>query len=317
MNWIVKEESFSELGQYPASRTIEELLKNGIIILDKWCGPTSHDVAATVKKILELEKVGHAGTLDPNVSGVLPLTLENACKVIPVLQKSKKTYVGVMHLHKNIDKTEIKKTVAKFLGTNTQKPPVRSAVARKERQREVYNIEITDINDRDVSFKVECEAGTYVRVLCHQIGQELGCGAHMSELRRVNSGIFNEEKTVKTQDLADAYYFWKKDKDEKIRDYVLPVEIVCDNMKNIIVKDSAVYALTKGSPLFTGGISKIQDGIKKEDLIGLLTISGELIAIAHANMTTEEIMKRKGLAAKTDRVIMFSDRYKNYKKHIL
>ncbi len=309
-SFLIKEESFSEIGQYPASRSIEELIKNGIIILDKWAGPTSHDVAATVKKLLTLEKVGHAGTLDPKVTGILPLTLENACKTIPALQKSRKTYVGIMHLHKDIEEIEIRKATAKFLGRNTQLPPVRSAVARRERQRDIYSIEITDIKGKDVCFKVECEAGTYIRVLCHQIGQELGCGANMSELRRIKTGIFDEEKSVKIQDIADAYYFWKKDGNEKIREYIQPVEIVCDNIKNIIVKDSSVSALTKGSPLFTGGISKIERGIEKEELVGLMTLKGELIALAHANMSAEEMMKRKGLAAKTDRVIMISNVYK-------
>src|SRR3989344_6057806 len=103
MTFIVRSAEISKYGQYPGSRSVEELLSNGIIILDKWQGPTSHDVASIVKKVLGRAKSGHAGTLDPMVSGILVIALDNACKVLPALQKQDKEYVGVMHLHKAVD----------------------------------------------------------------------------------------------------------------------------------------------------------------------------------------------------------------------
>ncbi len=291
-----------DYGKYPGSRTVDELLHNGFIILDKWAGPTSHSVAACLKELLCLDKVGHSGTLDPNVSGVLPVTLENACKVIPALQKLEKEYVGVMHLHKDVSDKELEKAIKKFTGSILQKPPVRSAVARIERKRRVYSFEIIDKKERDVAFRVNCEAGTYIRKLVSDVGSKIG-GAHMSELRRTRVGRFDESKAVKIQDLADSYHYWKENKDESIREFVLPVEAAIEHLKKIIVKDSSVRSIASGSPLYTGGISRIQKGIEKNDMVALLSLKGELIALARANMKSRDMLK-KGLAAKTDRVIM-------------
>jgi H/ACA ribonucleoprotein complex subunit 4 len=301
--WIVKCEEIAQYGKYPGSRSVEELIKNGIIILDKWAGPTSRDVVSQVKKIFDLKKVGHSGTLDPQVTGVLPVTLENACKIIPALQGLDKEYVGIMHLHKDVDDKKLNDAIKDFIGSIKQKPPVRSAVARKERTRTIHSFNILERSDRDVLFRVSCEAGTYIRKLVDDIGKKIG-GAHMSELRRTRAGKFGEDKAVKIQDVVDAYAFWKENKDEKIRDYILPVEAAVEHLGKIIVKDSAISAIINGSPLYSTGICKIQKGIKKDDLIAILTIKGELLAIAKANASSEDMAKRKMLAAKTDRVVM-------------
>lgn len=297
-----KEISNPKYGKYPGSRSVIELIRSGIVILDKWSGPTSHDVAAIVKKIFGLTKTGHSGTLDPAVSGILPITLENACKVIPALQHLDKTYVGVMHLHKEVSEEDLQTAVKRFVGKITQLPPRRSAVARKERQRKVYSFDMLDRKEKDVAFHVECEAGTYIRKLVSDLGKYTG-GAHMTELRRVKVGRFDESKAVKIQDLVDAYEFWKEGKDEMIREFVLPIEAAIEHLGKIIVKDSAVPAVINGSPLYTQGISMIEKGIKKDDLVAILTLKGELVVLAKANMNSEAILG-KGLAAKPDRVIM-------------
>jgi len=303
-NWIIKSEYIaSNYGKYPGARSIEELLKNSIIVLDKWRGPTSHDVTATIKKTLGVKKTGHAGTLDPMVSGVLLITLDNACKIIPALQKLDKEYVGIMHLHKDVDHENLEKAISKFVGQIEQTPPVRSAVARVKRKRKIHFIEILDKNGKDILVHVKCEAGTYIRKLFDSIGKQIG-GAHMTELRRTKVGRFDESMAVRAQDILDAYIFWKEKGSEDIRDFLLPVEAAVEHLKKIIVKDSAVYAISNGSPLYTGGISRIEKGIESGNRIGLLTLKGELIALAKAAMTSEQMAKRKGLAAKTDRVIM-------------
>ncbi len=307
--WIIKSNDIAgAYGKYPGARSVEEMLHNGIVILDKWQGPTSHDVTATIKKMLNLNKSGHAGTLDPMVSGILLITLENACKVIPALQRLDKEYVGVMHLHKEVDYEKLKTSINKFIGEIEQLPPVRSAVARKMRKREIHSIDILDIKNKDILLNVRCEAGTYIRKLFDDIGKHVG-GAHMSELRRIKAGRFDESMAVRAQDLQDAYVFWKENGNESIRDYILPVEAAIEHLKKIIVKDSAVFAVSSGSPLYTGGISKLEKGIEINDLIALLTLKGELIALARAAMASEQMMKKKGLAAKTDRVIMAAGVY--------
>lgn len=301
MTFIVRSAEISKYGQYPGSRSVEELLSNGIIILDKWQGPTSHDVASIVKKVLGRAKSGHAGTLDPMVSGILVIALDNACKVLPALQKQDKEYVGVMHLHKAVDDKALGLAIKKITGEITQRPPVRSAVARRERKRTVYSFDILERKENDVLFRVRCEAGTYVRLLCHAIGQHVG-GAHMKELRRTAVGAFSESRAVKIHDLADAYADWKESGSEEIRNYVLPVETAVEGIGKIVIKDSAVYSVSKGSPLYGGGISRIESTIKKGDLVALLTLRGELVALARSEIDATQ--RNRSVAARVERVIM-------------
>jgi H/ACA ribonucleoprotein complex subunit 4 len=180
---------------------------------------------------------------------------------------------------------------------------VRSAVARRIRTRRIYAFDILERSGRDVLFRMACEAGTYVRVACHEIGRDVG-GANMKELRRTKAGAFTEEHCVKMQDLVDAYYYWKNNGDERIRDYVLPVEAGIEHTPKIIVKDSAVFSIASGSAVYTGGISKASKSIAAGQLVAVLTLHGELVALAQAAMTAEDMMKKKGLAAKTDRVVI-------------
>ncbi len=309
MDFITKSHDLpTEYGKYPGARTVEELLKNGLIILDKWPGPTSRDVASKVKKILDRKKAGHSGTLDPGVSGVLPIALDNATKIMPALQGLDKEYVGVMRLHKDVSKAKVGAAAKKFVGKIKQTPPVRSAVARRERERTVYLFDVMETDGRDVLFKIACQAGTYVRVVCHQIGREIG-GANMTELRRTRVGRFGESMSVRMEDLVDAYADWKENGSEEIRNFVLPVEAAVEHLKKIIIKDSAVFAVASGSPLYTVGISKLTKEIMPNQLVAILTLKGELVALAQAAMASEEMLKRKGLAAKTDSVIISRDIY--------
>ncbi len=308
-NWIIKSEEIAgPYGKYPGVRSIDDLISSGIIVLDKWRGPTSHDVTATIKKMFGAKKAGHSGTLDPMVSGVLLVTLDNACKVISAIQKLDKEYIAIMHVHKEFDYKELKTTINKFVGDIEQLPPVRSAVARVKRKRRIYSIDILDVKDKDVLLSIKCEAGTYIRKLIDDIGKHIG-GAHMAELRRVKVGRFDEKMAVRAQDLLDAYIFWKENGDESIRDYILPVEAAIEHLKKITVKDSAVYSIASGSPLYTGGISRVEKGIEIGDMIALLTLKGELIALAKAAISSDQMAKHKGLAAKTDRVIMLAGIY--------
>jgi H/ACA ribonucleoprotein complex subunit 4 len=301
MSFITKSGEIARYGEYPSSRSIKKLLSNGIIILDKWPGPTSHDVVATVKKLLEIEKTGHSGTIDPMVSGVLVITLDNACKVIPALQGQDKEYIGIMHMHKEVKLEEVKRVAGEFLGSITQMPPVKSAVLRKERKRKIHNLEILGMKDKDVLFSILCEAGTYIRVLCHEIGKKLG-GAHMKELRRSKAGRFSESEAVKIQDLADAYADWKSDGSEEIKKFILPVEAAIEHLGKIVIRDSAVYSVSNGSPLYSTGISRIEDTVKKNDMVAILTLRGELVALGRAKENAEN--KGKYIAATVDRVVM-------------
>jgi predicted RNA-binding protein (TIGR00451 family) len=149
-----------------AKRPIAELLDYGIINIDKPKGPTSHQVADFVQKILKIPKSGHSGTLDPGVTGSLPIAINKATRIVQALLIAGKEYVCVMHIHKEIEEKKIKKVLKDFTGKITQLPPVKSAVVRQERERSIYYIDLLEIEGQDVLFKVGCQAGTYIRKLC-------------------------------------------------------------------------------------------------------------------------------------------------------
>ncbi len=180
--WYIKtyEETDPEHGKRPEDRSIEEMIKNAVIIVDKHSGPTSHQVTQWVKEIFKVKKAGHAGTLDPKVTGVLPVALDNALKAMSVLMGLDKEYVGVMHLHKDIDIEAVKRVISEnFIGEIIQVPPKKSAVARRPRKKKIYFFDILEVDGRDVLFKVGCQAGVYIRKLIDDLGKKLGVGAHM------------------------------------------------------------------------------------------------------------------------------------------
>ena len=181
---LVKKESLGNFGINPENRTVEQLINYGIVNIDKPQGPTSHQVSGYVKKILGISKAGHSGTLDPNVTGVLPVALGRATRIAQALLPAGKEYVALMYLHKPIEEEKIKKAFNDFTGKIRQKPPVKSSVRRIERIREIYYIDILEIDNQDVLFRIGCQAGTYIRKYIHDLGQKLGCGAHMEGLRR-------------------------------------------------------------------------------------------------------------------------------------
>ncbi len=313
--FLIREESkSSNYGWKPENRPIKEYIRNGIIILDKWPGPTSHDVADFIRRKLDLEKAASTGTLDPMVSGILPITLENSCKLVETMQRVDKEYIGIIHFHKDVDEEKLKEVMKKFTGIIKQRPPRISAVSRKLRKRNIYEIKILDKLERNYCLRIKCEAGTYIRVLFHQIGEAMKTGAHMKELRRTVSGVFTETEIHKINDVLEAYNVWKQKGDEKaLRKVIIPMEKFAENMKKIIVKDSAIYSISQGSPLFTTGISKIQKDIVTKDLVAIFSLKGELIALGIANMPAEDMLEKKAAATKIKRVIIDRGIYPKFK----
>ena len=307
----VKSKTNPNYGKSPEEYSIKELLNNGIINLDKTQGPTSHQVDSWIKEILSQEKVGHGGTLDPNATGVLPIAIGDATRALQVLLSAGKEYVGIMKLHKNIDKKKIVEVCNSFVGEITQLPPVRSAVKRVKRKREIYYLDIIQIKDRDVLFRVGCESGTYVRTLCVDIGSKLKIVAHLAELRRTKVGHLIEEDSVKLHDLKDAYTFWKEDKNEKeLRSIVLPMERLFDHFPKIVIRDSAIDALCHGASLAIPGVVEIDSDIKKDDLAVVFSLKGEGVALVKSLMSTEEVIQKdKGMCANLDRVLMNKGTY--------
>jgi len=311
-----KAETSDKFGCIPENRSAKELINYGIVNIDKPSGPTSHQVSDYVQKILKISKAGHSGTLDPGVTGVLPLALGRATRVVQLLLTAGKEYVALMHVHKDVSKDKIIQTCSEFVGKIQQIPPIKSSVKRRKRQRSIYYINILEINERDVLFKVGCEAGTYIRKLIHDIGKKLGCGAHMAELRRTKAGPFNEITNLVTmQDLTDAFYYFNEEDNEKyIRYCIQPIEKAVGHLAKIYVLDSAVDSLCHGANLNLPGISELDSGIEKEDIVAIMTLKKELVGYGAAKMSSNDMLGEKGLAVKIDKVFMLPGTYPKIEK---
>lgn len=306
-NFKVKSEATTDpsYGVIPEKRNIETLLEKGVINLDKPEGPSSHQVSSWVKEILGLDKAGHAGTLDPKVSGVLPVTLERSTKAVKVLSESFKEYLALMQLHEEVPRTELEEVFDRFRGKIYQKPPVKAAVKRELRVREIFKLDIIEIRERYILFKVLCEAGTYIRKLCHDIGRALLTGGHMQDLRRIKVGPFEEENSISLHELKDSSVFYEKEGNEKyLRQNVLPLERMLDHLPKILIRDSAVDAVCHGANLAAPGISRLQS-FEKGEKVAVMTLKGEAVAVSLAKMSSEKALKKeKGIVADTERVLM-------------
>ena len=317
-NFLIKEEGYTdeEHGRYPLKRPIEEYIKKGFVCIDKPMGPSSHEVVVWVRRILNVKKTGHAGTLDPRVTGVLPIFIEDATKIVKFLQGSEKEYVTLMKLHGNVREEDIYRVLKMFEGKIYQRPPLKSAVKKRIRVREIYKIEVLEIEGRDVLFKVKCEAGTYIRKLCTDIGEVLGCGAHMQELRRIKTGSFDESICYTLHDLLDAYVFWKEEGEEKyLRQIIKPMEFALTNIPKVVIKDTAVDAICHGADLSAKGVCYIEKNVKKGESVAIFTLKNELVAIGRALMDADRMLRAKsGIVVDVDRVIMERGVYPSYWK---
>ncbi|MBM3910949.1 MAG: RNA-guided pseudouridylation complex pseudouridine synthase subunit Cbf5, partial [Thaumarchaeota archaeon] len=257
-----------EYGTYYDKRSVKQLLDYGLIILDKPPGPTSHEVVAWVKRILKISKAGHSGTLDPQVSGVLPLGLGEATKALGVLLLGPKEYHAIARLHSLPSKEKLENVLNQFKGEIYQKPPQRSSVLRKTRTRTIYELEMLEQKERLVLLRVLCEAGTYIRKLCYDIGEILGQGATMIELRRTRVHQFYDKNLVTMHELADAFALWEENKDDsKLLGFLQPIEHALSEIKSVVIRDSAVDALCHGAQLAIPGILAISPNLKKGDLV--------------------------------------------------
>lgn len=299
-------------GTYYDKRTIEQLLNYGIILLDKPPGPTSHETVAWTKRILKLPKIGHSGTLDPQVSGVLPLGLGEATKALGILLLGPKEYHALGRVHSLPSKEKLEEIIDLFRGEIFQKPPQRSAVVRQTRTRTIHEFEVLEQKERLLLTRVLCESGTYIRKLYYDIGEILGPGATMIELRRTRVDQFYEtDGLVTLHELADAFALWEEKKDDsKLMKIIKPVEYAFSELKSVIIRDSAVDAMCHGAQLAIPGILKISQNLKKGDLVGIYTQKGEAVALAESTMSEEEIRDAtKGYAFETRRIIMAPNTY--------
>jgi len=306
----ISAETDPKYGVEPEKRSVVQHLSLGIIPLDKPCGPSSHEVSSWVRKMVGAEKAGHSGTLDPQVSGVLPVALDNATKALTFMLKSNKEYVGIIRFHKKLDAGSVRKLFSEHVGRIKQIPRVRSAVRRVERERMIYMLEMIELSGCDALLRVSCQAGTYIRKLCHDMGKRARVGANMLELRRTLAAGFSESDCCTLQELSDALWLWKEKEDEsEIRKLVIPIERVL-KFKRIVLVDGAVEAVCAGAQLALPGVVRFEEGIQKDETVMLMSLKGELVAVSTALMDGQMMKEqKKGFVAKTKRVIMLQGTY--------
>lgn len=262
---------------------------DGFVVIDKPKGPTSHQVDYWVRKILGMEKVGHIGTLDPGVSGVLVMALGKATKLIDIAHEQRKEYIAVMRLYADRSREEIEEVFSEFEGEIYQIPPMRSAVLRALRKRRVYSMNIMEIRERLILFRVECESGTYIRTLCTDMGYALGCGAQMAELRRTRTGIFDENNMVTLQDLTDSVKLSKEGSPQKLQKIIFSMDYLFRDYPKIIAKKSSLHTIARGSDLFPGGIKAVIGEPGRGDRVAVLSEDNELVGTGRMLVNFNEI----------------------------
>ncbi|MCT8336427.1 RNA-guided pseudouridylation complex pseudouridine synthase subunit Cbf5 [Methanoculleus sp. Afa-1] len=252
--------------------------ESGIVVVDKPRGPSSHQVTAWVGDILG-RRVGHAGTLDPQVSGVLVVMFGGAVRLAPVLLSHNKEYVCLMRLHADASRESVEQAAAEFVGRIYQRPPRKSAVKRNLRIRKIQEIEILDMDGRLVLFRVRCDAGTYIRTLCIHLGYAIGTCAHMEELRRIRSGSFGETAAVTLHELADAAAVAREGENEPLQRMILPAAAAVADLAKVVIRDTAVDAVCHGAVLAGVGVVGKEGGFAKGETVAIVTGRGELVGL--------------------------------------
>ena len=282
---------------------------NGVVIIDKPAGKTSHDVVSAVKRILGVKKAGHTGTLDPMATGVLPVCINEATKLARFLSADSKEYLATMLLgvktdtqdtegkitgqsDKVVTPAEIKAALAGMVGKIKQVPPAYSAVkycgeplykwARKgvildvaPREVEIQSIIVEDISFPRVTFRVACSKGTYIRTLCADIGELLGCGACLCGLRRLRSGFFSEDMAVSLDNMSGA------DKKGELAAKMLPMAKLLPLLTAIEIEDSFVNRLRDGfQPSVKAMKAHVLPFLETGDMVKFISHSGCLVALA-------------------------------------
>jgi H/ACA ribonucleoprotein complex subunit 4 len=287
-----------DIDKLKKERTIKELLEFGIIVFNKPADCTSFDVSDFVRKQLRLRKTSHFGTLDPMVTGVLPISLNRATKLTGFFLGEDKEYIGTMRIHEDVSLEDIKKVIdEKFMGTIIQLPPVRSSVKRQEREREVKKFELLEKKGKEVSFLVECQGGTYVRKLVHDLGEEMKIGAHMIGLKRIRAGIFKENQMVSREDFGKAVDEYEKGNEKPLREIIIPAEIVWEVYPVLEVKKEYVEKIMHGAPIDVKFLAK-KEKIEKDKsvcffcegrFVGMFKVVNEKAVFAKPMFVFQEI----------------------------
>jgi predicted rRNA pseudouridine synthase len=276
------------------------MFSNAVVIIDKPPGLTSHEISTYVKKIVGASRAGHAGTLDPEVSGVLPVAIGRATKLLRYIAGKDKTYVGIVKFRNLLSREEVEALFARFTGELVQTPPKISAVRKAPRKRTVYSLRLLELDGRLALFETRVDAGTYIRTLCDDMGKVCG-GARMVELRRTAVGRIGEKEAHTMYGLMDAVWLMRNGGDAKPLTAMLrkPEELI--GLPKVHIKESARKSVLSGAQVMAPGVEKLGD-VKKGERVAIYCGSEFLgVGIMQADGSRLHEMAR-GIAVKLERV---------------
>jgi len=284
---------------------------SGLLVVNKRTKMTSHDVVENLRKILKFKKIGHAGTLDPNASGLLLACVGKATKIAQFLTEYDKEYEAVIKLGVTTDtydqegkiiqtkddfkisEEKLREVVESFKGETWQTPPIYSAIKQKGKKlyqyaragqkvernkRKIFirDIQILKIDLPYVELKVNCSKGTYIRSLAHDIGERLGCGAHLFSLCRTKVGPFEPKHALDLEAIE------KIQNEGKIEDFLIPIEKVLANIPSVVVKNGFAERIKEGPNLFQSSVLSVEKKFDKDQMICIKNNRSEIIAIGKA-----------------------------------
>ncbi|WP_135853160.1 RNA-guided pseudouridylation complex pseudouridine synthase subunit Cbf5 [Halorussus salinus] len=284
----------------PDERTPDELLAFGVVNLDKPPGPSAHQVAAWVRDLAEVDQAAHAGTLDPKVTGCLPTLTGAATRLSQVFLEGAKEYVAVLELHDE-PPGDIEAIAAEFEGPLYQKPPKKSAVARRLRVREVHDLDVLEVKDRQALLRIRCESGTYIRKLCHDLGLALGTGAHMGDLRRTATDPFDDATLVTMEEFADGLARWHEEgEDDWLREVVRPAERALSHLPAVTIAPSAAEEVARGAQVYAPGVIEAEDA-ESGQLVACFTPDDAAVCLG---TMAGDADAESGLAVELERVLV-------------
>ncbi len=294
----------------PLDAVRARIAAGAFLLVDKPRGPTSHQVTAWVRDLLGVERAGHAGTLDPNVSGLLWIGVGPALKLLPLILEFPKRYVGVVLLHGKAEPRAIARVLHEFQGAVYQTPPVRSAVRRERRVRRIHRLTLVESDGTSLLLDVVADSGTYIRTLAVDVGEALGIGAHLAELRRIGTGPFPEAQSVRLAEIADAKAAADAGRPEALVALLHPIREVWAEFPTLVLKDAAVSAVAHGADLARGGIVSSSRPFARGARLALVDRQGELVATGRALYDFEKFGDvKEGWVVDADRVFVAPERF--------
>jgi tRNA pseudouridine55 synthase len=295
------------------------LIMDGILNIYKPTGITSFGIVSIVRRLIGEHRVGHAGTLDPMASGVLPVCFGKGTRIVEFLLEARKIYHARIELglttdtydasgkttsygdYSTINQEQIEQALSPFHGLIRQTPPMFSAIKHKGRRlyqlaREgiiikrnsraatIHHLELVDYESPLVTLKIECSRGTYIRTLAHDLGELLGCGAHLKELVRLSYGPFDIESTISQNQLKDAFF------NNDWQQYIYPLDTVLQNWPVVIVGDEQENIIKNGGPVVMEN-SQIEDVSEKR--CRAYNNDGRLLAVLYFDIERSQWQPRK------------------------